>query len=98
MLEIYLDHKFQWPQEGLKGERITSRPSGLGNNIVCKRFAVQIFPVVTGICDPIKSRARQHRSLKLGSKLKYVNFKKSIQKRKLENGESSFWSYIDFWP
>ena len=27
--------------------------------------------VVTGICDPNKSRARHHRSLKLGSKLKY---------------------------
>ena len=30
-------------------------------------------PVVTGICDPNKSRARDHRSLKLGSKLKYLN-------------------------
>ena len=30
-------------------------------------------PVVTGICDPNKSRARHHRSLKLGSKLKYLN-------------------------
>ena len=29
-------------------------------------------PVVTGICDPNKSRARHHRSLKLGSKL-YLN-------------------------
>ena len=27
---------------------------------------------VTGICDPNKSRARHHRSLKLGSKLKYL--------------------------
>ena len=30
-------------------------------------------PVVTGICDPNKSQARHHRSLKLGSKLKYLN-------------------------
>ena len=29
-------------------------------------------PVVTAICDPNKSRARHHRSLKLGSKLKYL--------------------------
>ena len=29
-------------------------------------------PVVTGICDPNKSRARHHRSFKLGSKLKYL--------------------------
>ena len=30
---------------------------------------------VTGICDPNKCRARHHRSLKLGSKLTYFNFK-----------------------
>ena len=29
-------------------------------------------PVVTEICDPNKSRARHHRSLKLASKLKYL--------------------------
>ena len=29
--------------------------------------------VVTSICDPNKSRARHHRSLKLGSKVKYLN-------------------------
>ena len=29
-------------------------------------------PVVAGICDPNKSRARYHHSLKLGSKLKYI--------------------------
>ena len=29
-------------------------------------------PVVTGICDPIKSRAGYHRSFKLGSKLKHL--------------------------
>ena len=28
-------------------------------------------PVVTGICDSNKYRARHHRNLKLGSKLKY---------------------------
>ena len=28
-------------------------------------------PMVAGICDPNKSRTRHHRSLKLGSKLKY---------------------------
>ena len=30
--------------------------------------------VVTGICDPSKSWARHHRSVKLGSKLKYLNY------------------------
>ena len=30
-------------------------------------------PVVTWICDPNKSWAQHHRSLKLGSKLKYLN-------------------------
>ena len=30
---------------------------------------------VTGICDPNNSRARHNRSLKLDSKLKYLNFK-----------------------
>ena len=30
-------------------------------------------PVVTGICDPNKSQARHHRSLKLSSKLKYLS-------------------------
>ena len=29
-------------------------------------------PVATDGCDPNKSRARQHRNLKLGSKLKYL--------------------------
>ena len=29
--------------------------------------------MATGICDPNKSRARYHRSLKLGSKFKYLN-------------------------
>ena len=30
-------------------------------------------PVVTGTCDPSKSRAQHHHSLKLGLKLKYLN-------------------------
>ena len=34
-------------------------------------------PVVTGICDPNKSRARHHRSFKLGSKLKYLKISHS---------------------
>ena len=29
-------------------------------------------PVITGICDPNKSQARHHRSLKIGSKLTYI--------------------------
>ena len=29
-------------------------------------------PVVTGICDPNKSGAQDHHSLKLGLKLKYL--------------------------
>ena len=36
VLEIYLDYKFQWPEEGLN-----SWPNGLGNYFVCKRFEVQ---------------------------------------------------------
>ena len=32
-------------------------------------------PMVTVICDPNKSRARHHRSIKLGSKLNYLNKK-----------------------
>ena len=36
-------------------------------------------PVVTGICYPDKSRVRHHRSLKLGSKLKYLNITCNIQ-------------------
>ena len=35
-------------------------------------------PVVTGICDPNKSRARHHRSLKLGSKLKHPSIKNNV--------------------
>ena len=31
-------------------------------------------PVVTGICDPNKSRSWHHRSLKLSSKLKIVDY------------------------
>ena len=31
-------------------------------------------PMVTEICDPSKSRARHHLSLKIGPKLKYLNF------------------------
>ena len=35
-------------------------------------------PVVTGICDPNKSRARHHRSLKLASKSKHLNIKRIV--------------------
>ena len=59
MLEIYLDHKFKWPQDGLNWscmqEIHSSNP-----------------PVVTGISDPNKSWAPHHRSLNFGSKLKYL--------------------------
>ena len=37
-------------------------------------------PVITGICDPIKPRARHHCSLKLGSKLNYLNIPIKILK------------------
>ena len=30
------------------------------------------LPIITGICDPNKARARHHRSLKFGPKLKYL--------------------------
>ena len=43
------------------------------NTTVCKRFALQTLTVVTGICNPSKSRTRHHSSLKLDSKLKYLN-------------------------
>ena len=43
-------------------------------------------PVVAKICDPNKSRARHHRSFKLGSKLRYLKimriFKLYIFKKK----------------
>ena len=58
VVEICLDHKFQWPQEGLR--------------ISCLRSSLNP-PVVIGICDRNKSWARYHRSLKLGLKLKYLN-------------------------
>ena len=35
-------------------------------------------PVVSGICDPNKSPVRYYRSLKLGSKLKYLKNERSI--------------------
>ena len=38
--------------------------------------------VVTGICDPNKSQARNHRSLKLGLKLEYLYKNKRIKKEK----------------
>ena len=43
-------------------------------------------PVVTAICDPNKSQAQHHRSLKLGSKLKNLNiellyFQEKCQKK-----------------
>ena len=41
-------------------------------------------PVVTGVFDSNKSRARHHRSLKLGSKLKYLKIS-----QKLLNGRGS---------
>ena len=44
-------------------------PNGLGNYIVCSSNP----PVVTGICDPNKSRAQHHCSFKFSSKLKYLN-------------------------
>ena len=37
-------------------------------------------PVVTVICDPNRSRSRHHRSLKLGSKLKYLNYERDFNK------------------
>ena len=48
VLEIYLDHKFQWPQEGFNFESLAREvvnwwPSGLDNYFACKRFAVQTF-------------------------------------------------------
>ena len=36
-------------------------------------------PMVTGICDTKKSRARHHRSLKFGLKLKYLKKGFSMQ-------------------
>ena len=39
--------------------------------------------MVTGICDPNKSQARHHMSLKLGSKWKYLNIKNSSSNKLL---------------
>ena len=46
VLEIYLDHKFQWPQggsncESLEYELVAFWPSELGDYFACKRFPVQ---------------------------------------------------------
>ena len=48
VLQIYLDHKLQWPQGSLNWKSLAYEifnnplwPSGLGNNFICKRFAVQ---------------------------------------------------------
>ena len=38
-------------------------------------------PVVTEICDPNKSRARHHHSLKIGSKLKYIKISRTNEIR-----------------
>ena len=48
MLEILIDHKFQWPQEGLNFEPLTcnavTKPTiELANCIACKKFAIQIL-------------------------------------------------------
>ena len=48
---------------------MVSWPSGLGNDFVCKRFAVQTLLWSLEFVNPNKSRARHHRGLKLGSKL-----------------------------
>ena len=42
-------------------------------------------PVVSGICDPNKSRARHHRSLKFGSKLKYLKTEYSLKNLTAQN-------------
>ena len=53
-------------------------------------------PVVTGICDPNKSRARYHRSLKLGSKLKYLNYLPQILVGPFLNTLSHFTYIVKF--
>ena len=68
--DLFLNHKFRWPQEGLSCESLT--------NEVVTQPTRPWPPMVTGICDPNKSWARYHHSLKLGSKLKYFNRHKPI--------------------
>ena len=41
-------------------------------------------PMVIGVCDPNKSRARHRPSLKLGSKLKYLNKNTAKSNRRLK--------------
>ena len=73
VLEIYLNHKFRWPQEGLNYE-------SLAYEVVTQPTSTWP-PMVTEICDANKSWARHHHSLKLGSKLKYFNRHKLIGTR-----------------
>ena len=51
-------------------------------------------PGVTGFCDLNKSQARHHRSLKLGSKLKYLN--RSIKLVPTEKRKIYFTSELNF--
>ena len=53
-------------------------------------------PVVTKICDLNKSRGRQHRSLKLDSKLKYLNKKNHYSNlvEKIVAGYKLLWKKI----
>ena len=53
-------------------------------------------PVVTAICDLNKSRARHHCSLKLGSKLKYLNNNNPIFETKSTIFQSNITLACDF--
>ena len=71
------DHRRVWTANHLHTMQL---PNALGHKATTSYAREQDVyssnpPVVTGICDPSKSWARHHHSLKLGSKLKYLNIK-----------------------
>ena len=53
-------------------------------------------PVVTGIYDPNKSWARHHHSLKLGSKLKYLNDRALFFSKLMMIFQTIFLQYLTF--
>ena len=71
--------------QNIFGQQIPMTTAGFELRISCIRssYLTQEIrssnpPVVAGICDPNKYRARHHSSLKLGSKLKYLNITKYL--------------------
>ena len=72
--DVVFEIKFQWLQEGLNCETLE-----LGRPM--QEIRSSNSPVVTGICDPNKSRARYHPSFKI-SKITTKNKKSTATKKK----------------